>query len=139
MRIVSISVFLLLATTALGQSARDLVNNSGVQGGLVVHVGSGDGPLMADLSANGSIVVHGLCHNRDETTKAREHIKQQGLYGKASVRHWDKGYLPYADNLVNLLVAEDLGDIPMREVMRVLTPRGVACVKSGETWTTRAR
>ena len=71
-----------------------------------------------------------------ETAKAREHIKQQGLYGKVSVQHWNKDYLPYTDNLVNLLVAEDLGDVPMREVMRVLAPRGVACVKSGETWKT---
>ncbi len=139
MRIVSTFVLLMLATTALGQSARDLVKNWSVQGGLAVHVGSGDGPLMTDLSANDSFVVHGLCSNRDATAKAREHIKRQGLYGKVSVRHWDKGYLPHADNLVNLLVAEDLGDIPMREVMRVLTPHGVACVKSGETWKTTTK
>ena len=43
--------------------------------------------------------------------------------------------LPYADNLVNLLVAEELGGVPMKECLRVLAPNGVACIKSGGRWT----
>ena len=134
MKTVLTFVLLSLTTSALGQPARDVVTSSGIQGGLVVHVGSGAGPFMTDLLANDRFIVHELCSDPAETAKAREHIKRQGLYGKASVQHWNKGHLPYTDNLVNLLVAEDLGDISMREVMRVLAPRGVACVKSGETW-----
>ena len=42
--------------------------------------------------------------------------------------------LPYADNLVNLVVAEDLGEVAMAEVMRVLCPGGVAYVKRGGKW-----
>ena len=37
--------------------------------------------------------------------------------------------LPYVDNLVNLVVAENLGKVAMAEVMRVLCPGGVAYVK----------
>ncbi|MCX5656573.1 MAG: hypothetical protein NTY65_18200 [Planctomycetota bacterium] len=40
--------------------------------------------------------------------------------------------LPYADNLVNVVVAEDLGKTPMDEVMRVLAPLGVAYVKGAD-------
>ena len=36
--------------------------------------------------------------------------------------------LPYVDNLVNLLVAEDRGAVPLDEIMRVLCPGGVAYV-----------
>jgi len=43
--------------------------------------------------------------------------------------------LPYADNLVSLLVAEDLKDVPMDEVLRVLVPDGVAYVKQDGRWT----
>ena len=134
MRIASAFVLLTFTTGAFGQSAREMAASSGIQGGLVVHMGSGSGPFATDLLANGSFVVHGLCDDQRETAEAREYIKQQDLYGKVSVQHWNNAYLPYTDNLVNLLVAEDLGDVPMEEVIRVLTPRGVAVVKSGETW-----
>ncbi|MGD2175526.1 MAG: PQQ-binding-like beta-propeller repeat protein, partial [Candidatus Brocadiaceae bacterium] len=42
--------------------------------------------------------------------------------------------LPYIDNTVNLLVAEDLGRIAMAEVRRVLAPNGVAYTSIGRTW-----
>ena len=41
----------------------------------------------------------------------------------------------FIDNLVNLVVAEDLGEVSPDEVMRVLAPLGVAYVKQGERWT----
>jgi len=135
MRIALTFVLLSFPTIASGQPAGDLVTGSGIQGGLVVHVGPGSGPFMTNLLAHDSFVVHGLCSDAAEIAKAREHIRKQGLYGRGSVQQWNKGYLPYTDNLVNCLVAEDLGGISMREVMRVLAPRGVACVKSGGTWT----
>ncbi len=134
MRIVLMLVLLALSTDVFGQSARDLVARSGIRGGLVVHVGSGDGSFTTDLLGNESSVVHGLCLDRHATAEAREHIKRRDLYGKVSIQHWDKNYLPYTDNLVNLLAADDLGNVPMEEVMRVLTPRGVALVKVGKNW-----
>ena len=64
----------------------------------------------------------------DQVAEAREHIRSMGLYGKVSVDTFDGRRLPYVDNLVNLLVAEDLGEVSMEEVMRVLAPLGVAWV-----------
>jgi outer membrane protein assembly factor BamB len=115
-------------------SAQEIVKASGIKGGLVVHTGDGDGTFTADLFANDRYVVHGLCDTRRNVGEAREHIKQRNLYGRVSVQHWGQGYLPYADNMVNLLVAENLADVPTEEVMRVLVPRGVAYIKSGEGW-----
>ncbi len=139
MRIVLTFVLLAVTTAVFGQSAREMATSSGIQGGLVVHVGSGGGPLMTELLADDRFVVHGLCSDPVETAKAREHLRKQGLYGKASVQLFNDNYLPYTDNLVNLLVAEDLGEVSPEEVLRVLAPLGVACVKSGETWETTTK
>ena len=111
-------------------SAQELITASGVKGGLVVHVGKGDGAFTARLSANDRYVVQGLYGTRHNVDEAREFIKQRKLYGRVSVQHWNQDYLPYADNTVNLLVAEDLADVPTEEVMRVLVPLGVAYIAS---------
>ncbi|UCE47216.1 MAG: PQQ-binding-like beta-propeller repeat protein, partial [Phycisphaerales bacterium] len=56
------------------------------------------------------------------------------LYGRISVEQWTNKNLPYVDNLVNLVVSEDLGDISMAEVLRVLCPNGVAYIQTNGTW-----
>ncbi|MAG93647.1 MAG: hypothetical protein CMJ48_07850 [Planctomycetaceae bacterium] len=115
-------------------SMQELVKASGVSGGLVVHLGSGDGKATADLFAGDRFVVHGLYRDRELVGKARQHIKQKKLYGKVSVQHWAGRRLPYTDNLLNLLVVDEIADVPMNEVLRVLAPLGTAYVKSGTTW-----
>ena len=43
-----------------GAMAKGIVQDTGVRGGLIVHIGCGDGKLTAALCANDSYVVHGL-------------------------------------------------------------------------------
>ena len=114
--------------------AKDILGTSGIQGGLIVHLGCGDGKLAAAFGAAGPYLVHGLDRDGLAIDRARRHIRSAGLYGKVSVEPWAGKRLPYVDNLVNLLVAEDLGDVPMDEVMRVLAPQGVACLKKDGRW-----
>jgi hypothetical protein len=90
--------------------------------------------LTAALCGGQAYRVHGLDADAGDIQQARKFIQSSGLYGPVSVEHWDRPRLPYGDNLVNLLIADELGQIPMREVMRVLVPRGVAYVKRGNTW-----
>jgi len=115
--------------------APQILVTTGVKGGLIVHVGCGGGKLTAALRAKDSYLVHGLDADAGNIEKAREHIRSLGLYGKVSVEQWKSDRLPYTDNLVNLLVAEDLGEVPVQEVMRVLAPNGVAYIKKGGKWT----
>ncbi len=117
------------AGAATGEPARDILDATGVKGGLVVHLGCGDGKLTAALRANDSYLVHGLDADAGNVEKAREHIRKLGLYGKVSVAPPAGKRLPYAENLVNLVVVEDVAGVAMREVMRVLAPGGVAYVK----------
>ena len=122
------------ADDARQASAREIIDASGVKGGLIVHVGCGDGRLTAALRLNDSFLVHGLDASADNVEAAREHIRSLGLYGKISVDRCIGDRLPYVDNLVNLLVSEDLGEVRTAEVLRVLAPDGVAYVKRAGKW-----
>jgi len=117
------------------KQARQILDASGVKGGLVVHIGCGDGRLAAELKVNDSYLVHGLDTDATNIEKAREHIHALGLYGKVSAEQWGGNRLPYIDNLVNLVVSEQPIEVPMDEVLRVLVPNGVAYIKKGDTWT----
>ncbi len=138
-------VFLLLSTfsfnTFAETSAKDILSATGIKGGLVVHLGCGDGKLTAALYANDSYLVHGLDNDPKSVAKARDYITSKGLYGKVSAEQWQGKDLPYNDNVVNLLVAEDLGDVSMDEVLRILCPEGVAYLKYDGKWkkTTKPR
>jgi len=113
--------------------AEEILQTAGVKGGLVVHVGCGDGRLTAALRVNDSYLVHGLDVDTGNVAKARAHIQSRSLSGAVSVDTFDGKALPYVDGVVNLLVCEDLGKIPMDEVRRVLAPRGVAIIGGKKT------
>jgi len=122
-----------LVAGGAGESAREALDGSGFEGGLIVHVGCGDGRRTAALGANDSALVHGLDANAGRVAAAREHVRSLGLYGKVSVEKFDGRHLPYVDNLVNLLMADELGGVAREEVLRVLAPRGVACIGGTRT------
>ena len=65
--------------------AGEILEQTGVDGGLVVHLGCGDGRLTAALRANDRLVVHGLGRDAANVQRAREHLQSQGLYGPVSV------------------------------------------------------
>jgi len=114
--------------------ARRILAQTGVRGGLIVHLGCGDGQLTAALHAGDGYLVHGLDSDAANVARARTRVRSLGLYGAVSADQLRGNRLPYIDNLVNLLVAEDLGPVPMTEAMRVVVPNGVVCVKQGGSW-----
>jgi len=121
------------AAPAHAADARSILDAAGIRGGLVVHLGCDDGKLTAALRASDAYIVHGLDTNPANVAKAREYAAGLGLGGKVSVARLAGARLPYVDNLVKLLVADDLGAVPMAEVMRVLCPNGVAYIKGQRT------
>jgi len=114
--------------------AREILDAAGVQGGLIVHLGCGDGRLTAALRRGPAYVVHGLDADASDIQDARRFIRSSGSYGPVSIERWDAPRLPYGDNLVNLVVVEEPGEVRMAEVMRVLAPQGVACAKRSGGW-----
>ena len=135
---VALALALQLGSTLLhaapADDARQILTASGVKGGIVVHLGVGDGTLTAALRANNSYQVQGLDTDAAKVAAARNTITAAGSYGPVSVTQLEGTLLPYVDNTVNLLVAEQLGGVPMAEVMRALVPNGVAMVKQGNEW-----
>lgn len=115
-------------------AARQILDTTGVRGGQVVHLGCGDGTLTAALRAGDRYLVHGLDRDAANVERARATIREAGIYGPVAVDRLAGRVLPYTDNVVNLLVAEDLGDVPMAEVLRVLVPKGVAYAKGTDGW-----
>jgi len=128
------AVLLAFPTLARARSGREIASAAGVGGGLVVHVGCGDGKLTASLRATDSYVVQGLDTDRRNVDAARRHIKALGIYGKVTADVFDGERLPYTDNLVNLLVVSDGYRVPKGEMLRVLAPLGVAYVKGAGRW-----
>jgi len=107
------------------RQAKEILAETGVKGGLVVHVGCGNGQLTAALRANERYLVHGLDTSATEVEEAREYIRSLGLYGAVSVDVFGGDTLPYSENVVNLIVIRDTGhEIRDDELKRVLAPRG---------------
>ncbi|MBC8443381.1 class I SAM-dependent methyltransferase, partial [PVC group bacterium] len=103
----------------------------GARGGLCVHLGVQDGALAVKLSDGGRLLVHGLGANRDAVERARKTIAAARLEGAVSVELGSFDPLPYADDLVSLIVVDDLPrllkqGLRSEEVIRVLRPNGVA-------------
>ena len=122
------------AAPASAESAAELLGLSGTKGGLIVHLGCGDGKLTAQLRLGDQYLVHGLDTATNDVIAAREHITERGAYGPVSVDKWDGRNLPYADNLVNLIVAEEFENLSEAELLRVLAPKGVALVRKQGQW-----
>jgi len=115
-----------------GEDVARTCRKHGIAGGLIVHVGCGDGRITATLRPGNSFRVHGLDRDPSAVATAREHLQGLGIYGEVSVAAFDGETLPYADNTVNLLVASGPCRVGEAELLRVLVPRGVAIVGARE-------
>ncbi|MCW0221503.1 MAG: PQQ-binding-like beta-propeller repeat protein, partial [Prosthecobacter sp.] len=129
-----LALLLTLGTSLLADDATDILQLSGVKGGIIVHVGCGDGTLTSALKASDRYQVQGLTQDETALGKIRENIHQAGQYGALAVETWDGTNLPYIENFVNLLVV-DQAKVDKAEIDRVLTPLGVAMIrKEGGGW-----
>ncbi|SVB85401.1 uncharacterized protein METZ01_LOCUS238255, partial [marine metagenome] len=125
---------LLLSGNPAGD-ARSILAQSKVTGGLIVHLGCGTGELLAELGKDKRFLVHGLERDPSKLSAARESIRKNGSYGRVSAEHWiDSTRLPYSDNLVNLLVIEDSGELDDDEILRALRPLGTVLRRTDEGW-----
>ncbi len=119
----------------VAEDAAAILAAANVTGGFVVHLGAGTGELTAALQTSPAVQVHGLETDGEKVDAARKTIRAAGKYGDVSVVQFAGRELPYVDNLVNLLVIEEQGDVAMEEILRVLVPNGVAMVKQTDsTW-----
>jgi len=113
--------------------AETVLASGDVQGGLCVIVGCDDDKPAAKIAQSGPFLVQCLCSHRRIANQMRTAVAERGIYGTVSVDCYSPGRLPYAENLVNLLIVHDMqaspaGKLSVAEVLRVLAPGGVACL-----------
>ncbi len=123
-----IGLTLFLARPVYAVSPDALFKATGVEGGLVVHVGCGDGKITAELRRNERYLVHGLDCDGQRVDQAREHIRSLGIYGPVAVDRFDGADLPYVNDSVNLLIVQNAWQVSGEELFRVLAPRGQALI-----------
>ena len=131
----------LLANQALAETdpASAIYEESGIQGGLVVELGFVDAEYTVELGAPDAVTLQTLSADPHKVVSARKELEAKGLYGKITVERLDGKRLPYADNLVNLIVLHDKnsvsggGEVSRGEIMRVLAPGGVFCSEAGRS------
>jgi len=112
----------------------ETVRSTEVRGGLVVHLGCGDGKRTKALRLSEAFLVHGLDTSAKAIGKAHSAIRAAGQYGPVSVDTWDGSALPYADNCVNILVVEPGVNVAKAECMRVLCPGGALISRADGKW-----
>jgi len=108
------------------ESAKKIVLEAGIKGGLIVHLGAGDAEETASLRLNERFVVQGLERDAERVLEARKYLQRMGLSGCVTVIQWRGANLPYADNMVSLVVANGESQVAREEIARVLAPGGVA-------------
>jgi outer membrane protein assembly factor BamB len=126
-----IAVLCLAFASAHAETAKQLLDASGIKGGLVVHLGCGDGSTTMALRANDRYIVHGLGADQKEVDLTRQAVLKAGSYGSISIDRFDGRQLPYVENSVNLIVAEgNAGEaLMLAEAKRVLAPLGAVLIK----------
>jgi len=112
-----------------------MLRDSGISGGLIVHVACAGGQRTAALVRHANDRVQGLDRDQAMIERARQHARSLDLDGRLTFKPWSGGRLPYTDNLVNVLVWDEAaGDADRNEILRVLAPRGVAYLATGDGW-----
>ncbi len=89
-------VFLGGIAVADASTSADVLKKAGVKGGLVVHIGCGDGKFTAALRVSDSYIVQGLATDSDAVMAARESLAKSG---DVTIALFDGRTLPYAWSL----------------------------------------
>lgn len=115
---------------------RQILADSDFQGGLIALVGLEEA---ADALFWGGVpraLVHGLVQDRDVLPVVRRSVREAGMYGRVSAILWPGPQLPYAEDMVNVLVVLDEAVALKRdEVDRVLAPGGIAWFPDEDSFT----
>jgi outer membrane protein assembly factor BamB len=138
LKIISCILFLLtLNSTARSETTPvdEILKATNFRGGMIVYIGEPDIDTLASFRINNQVLIHVLVNGdiddkRNNVDNARRAINAKGLYGIMSAIEWNGDKLPYADNLVNLIIAASHKlQVTGEEIMRVLAPRGAVLIK----------
>jgi len=134
-----ITLLCLLASVELTEAStippQELLDQIEISGGLIVHVGCGQGNETSALYTGEPYIVQGLDLDHDDIEIARSTVDSQNA--AITFVQWQGAELPYRDNMVNLLIVSSNATVAIAEIDRVLTPGGTALVDINGQWTNR--
>ena len=115
--------------------AKALLSRAGISRGIVSLPRCGDGQLALSIVRNSGMLVHAMDANRKKTDALTTLADDEGfLARRLYVEAGSAETMPYADNLVDMIIFAGLADtdlagLPSKEIMRVLSPfRGAVFV-----------
>ena len=114
-----------------------IVKSSGFSGGICVVIGDKDASLALSIGRHGPFVVQTLYTDKSTLNEARNAINSSDIYGKVSADVFSPDHLPYVENLIDILIADNFPELmekglSIREVLRVLAPLGAAYLGGGD-------
>ncbi len=106
------------------------VKAAGFNQGLCLVIGETDGKLVSALAKASRLCVQGCDWDAKGIQAGRETIVSAKVADRASLIWNEAEGLPYADNLINLVVSPAWGSHPIEpaEILRVLAPEGYAFI-----------
>jgi len=111
-----------------------ILDDSGIAGGVIVHLGCGNGERTPSLLINKRFIVRGLDVDAEAIADARAHVDKLGLADRISFETWSGDRLPFPDNFVNALAVETSGTAGEEELLRAVAPGGVLLSRRGGRW-----
>ncbi|MFK8113070.1 MAG: PQQ-binding-like beta-propeller repeat protein, partial [Rubripirellula sp.] len=109
-------------------AGKQLTNLTDLHGGLVVQLGASDVESAAALSKTGRYLIHVLDLDEQKAKQAQSQLHKSGFYGLTwAERQTEVDLLPYAENMVNMVVVRD-HCVDAAELQRVVTPGGSVVV-----------
>ena len=126
----ALAIGALQAAEPAGELAGFIQRSAGLDAGMALVVNDADGRLTAALAKGNRLTVQGCTWDDKSVQPSRAALLAAGVADRASIANIEADALPYADNLVNLLVSASWGSRPLEiaEVVRVLAPEGIAII-----------
>ncbi len=79
----------LCGSLCMAESGKRILEQSGITGGLIVHLDCNDGQLTSELLGGDGYAVHGVDTSPADVVKARKHLLAKGVYGQITVAQFD--------------------------------------------------
>jgi len=115
------------ATRPVPDAAAEILSIPGLRPGIAACVGRGNGELAIGLARGGVQAVHGLAADAAAMEAARRNALAAGFAGQVAIGIQAGTRLPYADDLLNLLVIDNYpalrkSGVTFSEMWRVVGP-----------------
>lgn len=133
---IMLSLVLVLSSSSVlyAEDFPDALRDGTLRAGLCIVVGCDSADALIRSRMDGRYLVQGVCTDGKKATAIRTELVAKGAAGKVSIAPSDGTHLPYIDNVVNVIVVVDQGQIRREEIMRVVAPYGAALFKENGTW-----